>query len=719
VTSIHIIPTPELSRVPSPGSGPGTSAPEYAALHNGLVSWWILANGVTGARTLADSGPANRTGLNSNGSVTFSTDDARAQELYTPGTPGAAQFTSSAAVSIGDGTPRRYLPSSDFTFTCFVKFTSMASGTVITYSSGLNVRYQLKLLVGALRFTMELTGGGSAMATSQEIIDVDTWYFVACDYDSDEQNLGIRVAPIRTGIYEPLLVARAVAEATGGIALNSGNLYFGGWLPGVGFVGRLLAVGFWSRILNQVELGILNAPWDFPWPNPIANLFVSSPGPDTTLDLETEGDFHDEYEIWRQRERGGAIIDAWFPIALDADGVYRHEDAGIAGDVLSYRARGRNNLSWGPYGPTARWTIGYTEVEHLYEDPYAGPYADAGPAPTNLQAIGTAPVVLTWDDGTDGLYGHEVWRDDGNGFFQIAEVAPGLETYNDSAGTAGSGYKVRAYGNGNPSAFSNEIAAVDQVDLLTTLASWWQLTDGISALSDLDQGPYAKNLDHAGASPSYIHDTLRGGTPGAANFGAAVFFGLNDPAGLYISADAPFTIGVWVWLDALADGTIIYYGDLNLGYELSYEAGTNQFWWVVQGMSGVAGVLADAPGAISTANWYWIEASYDPATQLAGLRVATGRTAEGEPLELASPYAASAPVPGGLDETPGNLVIGYGSAVLQGRVTAVGFWVGLLTDLERGRINAPFDYPFTTEAARLTEEGTARLTEDGQVRTLE
>lgn len=257
----------------------------------------------------------------------------------------------------------------------------------------------------------------------------------------------------------------------------------------------------------------------------------------------------------------------------------------------------------------------------------------------------------------------------------------------------------------------------EDINLFTGLASWWQLTDGVSALSDTDLGAYSNALDHSGASPSYSHQTDRGGTPGAAYFGAPKFFTLNDPSGFYITRDTPFTFGVWVKLSSNVNGTIIHYGDAVLGYELRYVAIDHRFEWEITGLTGTGLAYGDAV-IVTTGVWYFVEASWDKLNVRARLRIASTRTPQGSPLlSSLNDYDG---VPGGLAEVPGNLTIGFGSAFLDGWITSVGFWTRLLTDCERGRLNQPFDYPFSdTEGARLAEDGNLRLTEDGGIRIAE
>lgn len=248
------------------------------------------------------------------------------------------------------------------------------------------------------------------------------------------------------------------------------------------------------------------------------------------------------------------------------------------------------------------------------------------------------------------------------------------------------------------------------IDLTATLLSWWELTDGISALSDTDQGIYGNALSHAGASPSYVNDTDRGDLTGAANFGSAVFFVLTDGVGDYIDSE-PTTWGIAVKLDdLLQDGTILYYGDASFGYEIRYDYALNRFLWIVGGNSGTVTVVGNEGGDVVAGEWYWIEAAYSGGT--ASVRVARNRTDEGFPMEI---EADTGTVPGGILETPGNLVIGFGTSVLHGRLAAVGYWGKTLNDCERGRVNNPTDYPFSAAVAAgfESEGGDSFAAEDG------
>jgi len=112
------------------------------------------------------------------------------------------------------------------------------------------------------------------------------------------------------------------------------------------------------------------------------------------------------------------------------------------------------------------------------------PYAAAGPAPSDLYATGN-PRIVGFTDNTAGAYPHEIWRDDGGGYFLLATLGNSVTEYQDDTaitetsefGTEGgddqfqpehdttflrfgaevqSRYKVRAVGYGEPSAFSTE-----------------------------------------------------------------------------------------------------------------------------------------------------------------------------------------------------------------------------------------------------------------------
>ena len=267
---------------------------------------------------------------------------------------------------------------------------------------------------------------------------------------------------------------------------------------------------------------------------------------------------------------------------------------------------------------------------------------------------------------------------------------------------------------------SEGTCSAEDYDLLTGLESWWPLTNGANGLLDTDYGPNGNDLSHTGAPPTFIADTDRGSYIGAANFGAAVFFVFTDASGEYSGGEfqTVFTWGVWVKLDDLLhDGTILYYGDLLTQYELRYETAINRFVWEVEGNSGQARVIGNSSGAVVAGEWYWIEASYSSGT--ATLRVALDRTDQGFPL---STSADSETVPGNIKEVLGNVVIGFGTDVLHGRIGPVGFWSRELNSCERGRINQPTDYPFevtASEDARLTEEGDERIDEDGEGRITE
>ncbi len=267
------------------------------------------------------------------------------------------------------------------------------------------------------------------------------------------------------------------------------------------------------------------------------------------------------------------------------------------------------------------------------------------------------------------------------------------------------------------------------IDLTTGLLSWWELTDHVSNYTTADQGPANIIADIDG--PLYVHDTDRGGEPGAIDFdnGPNTFVRMSDPSGYYISTENPITIGLWVKLaDKAATNLILSY--LGAGsvprYELAYDESVDLLAWSMRGVDATVTVHAATLGSPAIGTWYWVELTYDPATELAGIRVATTRTADLESLAIA---ADTAVVPGGLEESPGQLLFGRtgiaGSLVAAGitldgfggELAAVGFWTRALTDCEGGRLNMPTDYPFI--ASRISEEGNTRISEEGGTRILE
>jgi hypothetical protein len=262
---------------------------------------------------------------------------------------------------------------------------------------------------------------------------------------------------------------------------------------------------------------------------------------------------------------------------------------------------------------------------------------------------------------------------------------------------------------------------------------WWNLTDNVSAINLSNQGQFNIPMVDVslGAPVAYQHDTTRGGPPGAALFNSNDASGLSalDPSGYFITN--PFTIGLWVRLDdkTTVNGSILTYADSGgippvgtpaVRYRLRHRGGSiDRFEWICVGASGPTTVWAESFGPITLGVWHWIELSYNLDTTVAAIRVTAQRTAAGEPLLVSADYAA---VPGAILENPGQLTLGYPGGVnfaFNGAAAGLGLWNRALSPCERGLINAPTDYPFTTEAARFTEDGGARFTEDGQVRISE
>jgi len=261
------------------------------------------------------------------------------------------------------------------------------------------------------------------------------------------------------------------------------------------------------------------------------------------------------------------------------------------------------------------------------------------------------------------------------------------------------------------------------IDLLTSLYSWWELTDNVSAIDLADQGIVNFDMvdNSSGLPPAYVHDTDRGDPPGAAVFLQGDGTGLKavDAPGFYIPTDDnSFTIGIWVKLGVNAvDGNILtYHTGTTVRYRLRYMVAADRFVFSVVGASGTLNVTANSLGSPTIGTWYWIELSYDYTSGIAGIRVAPARTPAGQPLVVEHETGV---VPGGLVRNAGALSLGYyGSGTnfaFEGRAAAVGFWGGLLNDCERGRLNVPSDYPFPAPvAAGFESEGSDSFAaEDG------
>lgn len=270
-----------------------------------------------------------------------------------------------------------------------------------------------------------------------------------------------------------------------------------------------------------------------------------------------------------------------------------------------------------------------------------------------------------------------------------------------------------------------ELCDPADVELLTGLYGWWNLTDHVSTIDLANHGQF--NLPMVDVSLGlpvvYLADATRGGPPGAAVFNANDATGLSavDPASNLIAP--PFTIGLWVRLDdkVAVNGSILtYHTGTTVRYRLRHMATIDRFVFTVVGFSGTATVVAERAGAPSVGVWYWIELGYNIDTTAATIRVAPQRSGADEPLLADANYAL---VPGAILESGGALTLGYyGSGVnfsFNGAAAGLGWWNRALTVCERGRINGPNDYPFTTETARLTDDGGARLSDDGQVRILD
>ncbi len=265
------------------------------------------------------------------------------------------------------------------------------------------------------------------------------------------------------------------------------------------------------------------------------------------------------------------------------------------------------------------------------------------------------------------------------------------------------------------------------IDLVTGLLSWWQLTDGVSLVSGADQGPL--NLDLNPDGPLYTAGIERGGEPGAALFPyEGAFANVSDPSGFYISTENAITIGLWLRLDDKGASTLILSymtgAPYVTRYELAYDDGADRFVWSMRGVSGAVSVVANTLGSPTAGQWYWMELTYDPATTLAGIRVAPTRTADLEALDI---DADTAVVPGGLAEVPGSFNLGHSGSPdsmrfpgfeldsFSGALAGVGFWARTLNVCERGRLNMPTDYPFAEAVAAgfESEGGDSFVAEDG------
>jgi len=234
---------------------------------NGLVSWYPIGDynglisgsfvsGVTGL----DQGPAGGPIVGSG--VTFDADNTRGGDNR-----GAGLFAPASFMGRTDS-GGSFNPVGSFTIVAFVKITTEWDGVILSYSSGGTFYWDLKYDPALLSFKWTIAGSPGVQVINDNdgaLVTGGVWYFVECYYDSLTGNAGIRVCEQRTANYRIPTTINPVEGAMGTRTRLNANFRVGA-RPGYGsFIGLVCSVGFWTRRLNPLEIGMMNFGLDYPF----------------------------------------------------------------------------------------------------------------------------------------------------------------------------------------------------------------------------------------------------------------------------------------------------------------------------------------------------------------------------------------------------------------------------------------------------------------------
>jgi len=472
---------------------------------NRLVASFPMAE--DGALSLVNHGPNAGPFTGSTAGVTYDTDDP-----YGGIFEGCAVFSTVGTLGRSDGSGvfgaregvDPSVPAGSFTWTGWLKLSAKTSGAILSYVSGGTFRYKLQYSAALDRFVWTLYNGGSVIATAvaDELGAVSTgvWYFIEVYYDAPRLKAGIRVYTDRTEA-QSLDVPLADEAALSAVWLSvAAPLRFGSTLVDPSVQGCFTHWNFWTRLLNVREETTFNQPTDWPWdfqvPQPpnlygisrIAGVEIFALW-DVPLDA---GQAYDSWEVWRSINGSAFSLVATQPaVQTNYEEIFGAPDASKIGQIYSYKIRGVVGSVRTVYSQTLSYLI--TSALFAGTVTVAAPVgffarpalADASQVPEDFVAAAGASVRLTWTDKTAGEYGHEIWRDDGNGYFKLIAVDAGVTEYEDAyaleagdvlgtqdgdiiaiqdgtpigiGATSQSTYKVRAVGFGDPSDFSDEVS---------------------------------------------------------------------------------------------------------------------------------------------------------------------------------------------------------------------------------------------------------------------
>jgi P pilus assembly chaperone PapD len=248
--------------------------------------------------------------------------------------------------------------------------------------------------------------------------------------DSSENETGFAVwRKIRSGGWEQVAVVGANATRYQDRSLPPATTYR--------YRVRAIGPGGASDWTTEVEVATLDAP-----PAAPANLAASAVSA-TRVKLTWKDNSSNEgsFDVWRKAGDG-----AYQKIAIVAANATSYTDNGVTG-TTSYTYKVRAYGSGGPSG----WT-GEAPVTTLDFPPTA-------PGDLAASAVSATQIKLTWKDNSGNEGSFDVWRKAANGSYQkIAIVAPNTTGYTDNGVTAGTSYtyRVRAYGRGGGSGWTNE-----------------------------------------------------------------------------------------------------------------------------------------------------------------------------------------------------------------------------------------------------------------------
>ncbi len=400
-----------------------------------------------------------------------------------------------------------------FTWAGWLNLNASTSGAILSYLSGGQLRYRLSYSATLDRLVWELFNGATviASAVADELGSplTGSWYWIEVYYDAARLVAGIRVYTDRTAASSlSVPLADEVNLSATWIAAPA-NLRFGATQIQASVDGSLTHWNFWGRILNVREETTLNQPTDWPW------AFNEIPQPPNLYDIDqipgveivalwdlplAAGQQYDSWEIWRSVNGADFTLAATQPaVQTNYEEIFGAPDASQIGKTYRYKVRGVVGTIKTVFSQTLSYRItsalfaGTQTVFAPVEFAARPRLLIASEPPTDLVAGAGAGIVrLSWTDNTLGQYGHEIWRNDGNGYFKLATVPAGLDEYDDgdtplgdvigddlgnilgdqSGNLIGSGdlaissastYKVRAVGFGEPSDFSDE---AEQGDIL-------------------------------------------------------------------------------------------------------------------------------------------------------------------------------------------------------------------------------------------------------------